>query len=813
MCDYYQKKYFFFLLFFLLLSIITISSAQNDEWYKSLKNKEKQTNSYSEKLFIQCEIAIEMAEFAHSEAMFMAKKCLIESQKNKYLLVEGKAMSAIAEILRIRGRAFEALNYSNKALEIFTKLQNIQEILNTKKDLGISNSNISKFNTAHELLKEAMNGFEKNNLISTRDYALVVNHFALNLLRQGEYKQALEYMLRAEKLFKKLNDNKNQARIKNNLGLIKKNMGLYYSALKDYLESLEKIEKINKSHRNTIITLINLGNFYIHQKDSLNYENSLKYYQKAYQISLEIKDTIQTTFVLEALAKYSINAKKYEEAKNYYWKGFNLIKLTDNYIEEGYYLMRISDIYSLRKEYEEAFKITNRAIKLFEKKENKEALSQGFAKIAIIQYHQKEYQKSQNTAFKALELANQSDYKTIPYLYDIILNNYIALKQYDKAEEWGKKTAEYLKKVKSNSSLLETYRKLYVIDTLRKNYQKAIFWLNQYEIIKDSLHFGKKDGEMLELQMKYNIQEQDNENLYLKKINQLSEKQLGQIRFSIRIIIIILFFAAIILVFLISQRLKMKKILSILNKKNDEITEKNKELEELNEVKSRVFSLVSHDMRGPLGNLKAVLSLIEDGHLSPQEEKDIFQQLNVDVSRTYDFLQNLLVWAKSQMEGFMPIFVEVDIRKTVKKVFNITEGQANKKSIKLKNQVEKNVWSNTDEDILSVVLINLVSNAIKFTNPKGEIVIYSQIKDNKILVIVKDNGVGIAKEYQNRIFGDIKFTTSGTNNEKGTGFGLSMCRDFVKALKGDIWFESKENEGTTFYFTIPISTVIVNEVK
>ncbi|TAE74415.1 MAG: GHKL domain-containing protein [Bacteroidetes bacterium] len=815
MCDYHQKKNIFFLfpliLFLILLSVPTILLSQNDEWYKNLKEKEAQAQSYSEKLFIQSELSIEMAEFDNQKAMSMAQKCLSESKKNNFLLSEAKALSAISEILRIRGRSFEALECSEKALEIFIQLKNIEEISNAKRDLGTANSNISKFTKAHELFKEALEILEKNKRTNSRTYALALNQFALNLLRQGEYKQALEQMENVEKLFEKIKDNKNQVRIKNNLGLIKKNMGFYYAANKDYLEALEKNEKINKIHRNTIIILINLGNLYLHKKDSVNYKNSFKYYQKAYQISLDIKDTIQITFALEALAKYHITLKKYDEAKNYYWKGFNLMKLTQNYIEEGYYLMRVADFYNITKEYSESIKITNQAIQLFEKKKNKEALSQGFAKMAVIQHYQKQYQSSQNTALKALELANQSDHKNIPYLYSIILNNYIALEQYQKAEEWGIKVVEYLKKVKSNSSLLETYRKLYVLDTTQKKYQRAIYWLNQYEFIKDSLITNKKDAEMLELQMKYNTKEQDNENIYLKKINQLKEEQLSHAQFSVRIIVAVLFLASITLVILISQRLKKRKILLLLNKKNEEITQKNKALEDLNEVKNRVFSLVSHDMRGPLGNLKAVLSLIEGGHLSPQEEKEIFQQLNVDVTRTYDFLQNLLVWAKSQMEGFTPVFVEVDVRKTVKKNFDILEAQANKKVIKLKNQIDKNIWSSTDEDILSVILINLISNAIKFTDSKGEIIISNEVKDNKIFIAIKDNGTGIAKENHSKIFGDVKFTTTGTNNEKGTGFGLSMCRDFVKALKGDIWFESEENKGTTFYFTLPISLVMMNK--
>lgn len=804
MCDYCQKKsIFFLLLFFFSFSCFLLS--QNDEWYKSLEKKENETKLYSEKLSIQCELAAEMAEFDNGKAMKLAQKCLKEAKINKFEFVEAKSLYIIAEILRIKGRSYEAFSYNEKALITFEKLKNTLYIFNTKRDLGVTNSNISKFNTAHNLLQVAIKGYEENQLTNTRDYALAINYFALNLLRQGEYQKAIFNISKAEKLFEKINDNKNKARIKNNLGLIKKNMGLLYNALKNYLSSLEENEKTNPIHRNTIIVLINLGNLYMHKKDTSNYENSFRYYQKAYKIATTIQDTIQMSFALEALAKYNITLKKYTETKKYYWQGFNLIKNTQNYIEEGYYLMRIADFYSVIKEYNESIKIINQAIALFKKNKNQEALSQGFAKMSIVYHNEKKYQLSQDIAFKALETAKQSDFKNIPYLYPIIFNNYVSLGEYQKAENWGNQTIQYFKSVKANQNLLEMYRKLYVLDTTRKNYQKAILWLNEYEIIKDSISIYEKNNEVSELQTKYNTQEQDKQNIYLRKINYLSEQQLKQIRIAISIVIFVLFLVAIIVVILILQRRKMKKILSILNKKNDEITEKNKALEELNEVKSRVFSLVSHDMRGPLGNLKAVLSLIEGGHLSKEEEKDIFQQLNTDVERTYDFLQNLLVWAKSQMEGFAPIFVQVELRKVVKKVFYIVEAQADKKSIKLRNQIEKDIFVNSDEDVLNVILLNLISNAIKFTHTKGEIIITNIIESGKVKIAIRDNGVGIVEEHQSKIFGDVKFTTQGTNNEKGTGFGLSMCRDFVKILGGDIWFESVENKGTIFYFTLPLS--------
>jgi len=301
---------------------------------------------------------------------------------------------------------------------------------------------------------------------------------------------------------------------------------------------------------------------------------------------------------------------------------------------------------------------------------------------------------------------------------------------------------------------------------------------------------------LLELQFKYNLQDQKRENKYLKEVNEfnrIENQKRGVIILSIGFVLVVVLLLASVLYY---NRQKLKGLYH-------KIENQNENLEKLNLTKDRILSVISHDMRSPLANLKAVLDLANGGFFSLEEQVDITQKLNKDIGRVYDFLQNLLLWAESQMAGFTPHIENVNLHAYTKRVFDIVENQAQNKQISLLNNISTDIELQTDKDILSIVLLNLVSNAIKFTPIEGSIRVGILCENKAIKIMVKDNGVGIALAYQDRIFGQNRFTTNGTNEEKGTGFGLTLCRDFVRVLGGDIYFESELREGTTFYVALP----------
>ncbi|GAB4342414.1 MAG: hypothetical protein OHK0038_22290 [Flammeovirgaceae bacterium] len=242
-----------------------------------------------------------------------------------------------------------------------------------------------------------------------------------------------------------------------------------------------------------------------------------------------------------------------------------------------------------------------------------------------------------------------------------------------------------------------------------------------------------------------------------------------------------------------------------LQKKAEELAEKNKLLQEANEMKVKMFSVISHDVREPIAALQSVLELIgrHDNIMTQEEIKEIAQELFEHVKKTMTFLDNLLQWSKMQLQNIKPSFVWMNAYETIQTVLELLIQKASEKGLKIYNHVPFNEFINSDLEMFKTILRNLITNAIKFTPLGGEIHIYSSKNNEFTTFTVQDSGVGISEENVKKLFDINKnFSTTGTLQEKGTGLGLAICKEFVEKNGGKIWVVSKEGLGTSFHFTV-----------
>ena len=235
------------------------------------------------------------------------------------------------------------------------------------------------------------------------------------------------------------------------------------------------------------------------------------------------------------------------------------------------------------------------------------------------------------------------------------------------------------------------------------------------------------------------------------------------------------------------------------------LEKKNKELQELNATKDKFFSIIAHDLRNPIGafrNITEVFSL----HLNKMSEDEINElivMLSDQSNNLIRLLDNLLQWSRAQM-GSIKYRPDIhNINEIISNIIEIQNVQAIEKNIKIENKIDIKDAVYCDSDIIAVVTRNLISNAIKFTEKGGEIVVWSEDKDNEIIFHVQDSGVGICESNLNKLFTiDSNLSTSGTSKEKGTGLGLILCKEFINLHKGRIWVESDCGKGSTFSFSI-----------
>lgn len=236
-----------------------------------------------------------------------------------------------------------------------------------------------------------------------------------------------------------------------------------------------------------------------------------------------------------------------------------------------------------------------------------------------------------------------------------------------------------------------------------------------------------------------------------------------------------------------------------------EIAAKNIELEKLNSEKNKFFSIIAHDLRSPFNAIIGLSELLvneidEKSYENAQEYSSVILQT---ARKSVALLNNLMEWAqlKTGKIEYNPEYF--NIVALVKETTSLYKEIAKKKSITIEEILPHFLSLYADKAMISSILRNFISNAIKFTMPGGKVVVTVEEKSKEIIFSVKDTGVGISKERFDNIFKiDHMYSTIGTDNEKGTGMGLTLCKDFVEMHSGKIWVESEENNGSVFYFSL-----------
>ena len=227
-------------------------------------------------------------------------------------------------------------------------------------------------------------------------------------------------------------------------------------------------------------------------------------------------------------------------------------------------------------------------------------------------------------------------------------------------------------------------------------------------------------------------------------------------------------------------------------------------LRQANATKDQLFSIIGHDLRGPLNSIQGLTELIRHYRLEKKPEKvdELMQHMNVSVKRLSHLLDNLLSWALNESGNFNFKIEEVNLSFLLQEVEGIFKETAIAKNINIKLEVAEKLILRADRNSLATILRNLVGNAIKFTNSQGEIVINAKTQGESILIEISDNGVGIPENKLEDIF-KLTNSSNGTSNEKGTGLGLVLVKEFMDKNSGQLTVKSNVDEGTTFILTFP----------
>jgi len=337
------------------------------------------------------------------------------------------------------------------------------------------------------------------------------------------------------------------------------------------------------------------------------------------------------------------------------------------------------------------------------------------------------------------------------------------------------------------------YSKLAEVYLTINHFEKAIYYKDKLIEVQDLIILGDADIKIEQLQVFYEIDKKNQEVNKLKKEKQvnvleLKQQHLFQIMIGL-VLLVVIVITVIIAVFYHKLR------------------HKNSQLEILNTTKNTLFSIIAHDLRSPFNTILGFSDLLRNNakNYDTQKIETFSGQINSSAANTLALLDNLLNWAKSQTGQirFNPknIFVKSVILQTIE----ILKPTADFKNIAVNYLPTKEFHAHADPHMLKTILLNLITNAIKFTNAKGSVEINALQKNNFVEITVSDDGIGMNNDTQNKLFTLQSHGTSlGTSNEQGSGLGLVLCKELVEKHGGTIWVASELAKGTTFYFTLPI---------
>ncbi|HCE53732.1 MAG TPA: hypothetical protein DER05_01530 [Lutibacter sp.] len=586
-----------------------------------------------------------------------------------------------------------------------------------------------------------------------------------------DYKDAIKNYNDAFLIFEKLGDKKKMAEIYNSLGTNYSELYAEDRAIEYYLKSL-KLNKEISNEDGVASNYTNIGNLYYTEE---NYDLAEKYFRDALLIYEKLDDKYGISSTYTNIANALADNGRVEEGLNYYKKSIAIEQELGDYYGIAINYNNIGDCYINLKQYIQAKEYLDKAMNIADSLVEKDLQSIVLLNIADVENKQNRFQRAIYAAresYAIADLIGNLDYKTENLLqasiaYEGLGDNALALKRLKEytAIKDSLLKMDRLKKIKLFNTLNELEKSQYTIEDLSKTSEEA--QLN-YEKEKKYTHF--------------------------------------------LIIAIVIF--AFLLILLIQQNASKKKAFNLLEYKNyqvhkmkDEIDGQSNKLKQLNSTKDKFFSIIAHDLKNPFNSIAGFTELmIENNEIYDNEKRLKFLKIIKGSSaKVSSLLDNLLIWASSQSGNLKFNPKNINLALQVTGVISFLEIQAINKDITILNRVEKNVYVKADENMLDTILRNLISNAIKFTQPKGEIHIYSVLKKDFVEITVKDNGVGMTADEIAAIFSVNEINSSlGTFNEQGSGLGLILCSDFVESHGGKIWAESVVNQGSEFKFTLPI---------
>ena len=597
-----------------------------------------------------------------------------------------------------------------------------------------------------------------------------------------DYVKALEVNQKAIAIYEKLGNESDMASCYTNVSSIYQSLGNQSQALVYLKMALKVFAREGENTRGVAVVYGLIGSNYFEASDrelmemnvlpSEKTKLALTYYNKSLKVSEAIADVGLVASVKRDLGDlYSAIGQK-DLALKSYQRSVELSRDKDDRENYASSLYALGNFFQKENDFGNAVVLLNSSLKIAEENTLLDIEKQSSLGLSILYEKEKEYNKS---------LAYYKQYiGARDKIFDQEKEKEITRRQMQL--DFNVKERDYLLKQKLTDGELKRQEQELVL----KRQQLA---LSDKEKALDLLTFQKAKAELdlqrLAQEGKFAQAKFQAQLAAGMKDKQIS-KQEQQIKLDKRVKLFLTVAVTLILVIAVVIFFNQRKTTRL----NKIINSQKRELEQLSKVKDRIFSVVSHDMRTPVNSLISFMQLLEGGNIEQEKLNRYAASLKNNLTYTSTMMENLLNWAASQMHGFNPYLETLDIHELVNDVIYSLQDQANQKNLSVKNLISGGTVCKADANMLSLVVRNLVNNAIKFTPNGGSIEASSANAANQLEIKISDNGIGLTpvqiEHFNKPGYLGAGVSTLGTNKEKGTGLGLLLCRTFVGLMNGKI---------------------------
>lgn len=545
-----------------------------------------------------------------------------------------------------------------------------------------------------------------------------------------------------------------------------------------------------------------------------NYRLSMEYGFKAFRNFQLSRHEKELGISLISLSRTLVELGNFKTAHELIHQALGIgLRLNDKHIEAEAY-RELSYLLTESGHYDSALYYADKGISMFQRFGDSLDVSVLYGRKSRIHFDRGEYAKSRKFAYQSLELDTLvGNRRGLGVAYFLAAQNEKALQNESRAKTL------LLHSIRINTELGNLIWLIRAHELLGELYLEKNQTLQAAEVFrkvsqyKDSLYNSEKNGQIQEMRSLFELEGKEKTIQLLEQENMLKAQEVKTQRLFLAFLVVGILLLVLLLFFLARLRSIQNKTNEDLAAKNTAIEKQKAEMEEqadnlfrLNQLKNKLFSVISHDLRGPISNLQSLLDLFTKKLMTAEEFLLISDKLKTNLNVTQRTLENLLNWSLSQMDGLKTEKKKIEVRATIEEACRLMDEVANRKNLSLQKHLEDNlnVWA--DPNQVQLVLRNLIHNAIKFSSMNENIRIIALRDNNHCLITIKDSGIGMTRSEIEMVTGSKEyFTKVGTQQEKGTGLGLLLCKEFIHNNGGRLMIRSEKGTGTEVSFTLMLA--------